>query len=468
MNMIHSKPWIGAKKTWSFLCLALYSALFSAISTVSGCMGQPSQRGIQSTTTTTTISTVSTGLRNPPLVNYPDLVDIVNGKADPIKPGDSRESIKAIKNAFETLWYNLPLGSIGISFDEELSVELEQFQKNERILTKSGQFDRETLLALDNQHPTILRSKYFRFHRFRNRHTIFVTIAVGYCPWLTEECRSVEHESGKRETNADHPGLGDEIKQVRKYLKSHGYEAQSKNRERICDFFSKAGHPIPRYPEYGSKAPCPRFEKQEIYLKQIGNVEVLLRIVLAFGLNAKRAFLESLREDDITVYTGHGRWGTGPDFDGKSLFAGNLFINPDSTVDVSDDEEAEDYIHRVKKYTEAAKRDAKKARIVNVSYPNDAIHDHVWFFDGCNTDQYLIPLRRKGISALYTDLLGWGKIIGISKKDENISLLLSYIEQMQTRSGVRWFLEELNSANGAPAANGLHVEGLGDNPEGSL
>ena len=50
--------------------------------------------------------------------------------------------------------------------------------------------------------------------------------------------------------------------------------------------------------------------------------------------SAKQAFLKAMPQSNVSVYTGHGQHGTGPDFDHKDKGDGNTWINPEKMEEV--------------------------------------------------------------------------------------------------------------------------------------
>lgn len=118
-------------------------------------------------------------------------------------------------------------------------------------------------------------------------------------------------------------------------------------------------------------------------------VQALVRLVDRDSPNAKDQFAKGMKHDDLILYDGHGRRGSGPDFDADKSAAGNYVIG--------------------KPYEEGhyalGANDAKKKGALGSQY-------QMMVFSGCTTNHYVDDLRQvkgsKSLDILATkSLLNW-------------------------------------------------------------
>ncbi len=123
-------------------------------------------------------------------------------------------------------------------------------------------------------------------------------------------------------------------------------------------------------------------------------VEVEFNIVSAAGTSPKKSFSEYLSQKEIVIYSGHARYGTGPDFDDKKSVKENFVIGVNSAL------------HKAGKLTKGY--DAPMNEVLqNAGNDLDAMSKsgkfdpdkyQVWFFNACSTVQYLDEVRNGLVS----------------------------------------------------------------------
>lgn len=99
---------------------------------------------------------------------------------------------------------------------------------------------------------------------------------------------------------------------------------------------------------------------------------VVVRLVDRNTPDAKEQFSKGMKGDDLVIYSGHGRVGSGPDFDDKHSANGNYVIG--------DPMEAN--------YVTIGKNDIDKKGALSDGY-------QLMFFDACNTKWYVDDLRKR-------------------------------------------------------------------------
>jgi hypothetical protein len=180
-------------------------------------------------------------------------------------------------------------------------------------------------------------------------------------------------------------------------------------------------------------------------------INVLVRLVTYKDPEAKKAFMEAMQNSDVSLYTGHGRYGSGPDFDHKTKGEGNIWINPDQSVKDSG---------TAGMYHKLEEQGAQKNALQNVSFDKKY---KVWFFDGCNTTHYMRSIRQnKTIDPQKTDVFGWGTEVAVDTTNVDV---IMFIQSLMKQKSAKQIITDLNRANRVTdPKTGLHGEGLGDNP----
>ncbi len=101
------------------------------------------------------------------------------------------------------------------------------------------------------------------------------------------------------------------------------------------------------------------------------------------GAQARRSFEQAMRQDEVVLYNGHARYGTGPDFDDMSSGAGNFVVDPHG--------------NRTHHGPPAGLRSALSGRSSDLSGLSGRPDYQLLVFDACSTEEYLHNLRDPGV-----------------------------------------------------------------------
>jgi peptidoglycan hydrolase-like protein with peptidoglycan-binding domain len=102
------------------------------------------------------------------------------------------------------------------------------------------------------------------------------------------------------------------------------------------------------------------------------------------GARARASFEQAMRQDEVVMYNGHARYGTGPDFDVNTSGRGNYVID--------------EHGNRRHETPPAGLRSAIRGRGTDLSSTSQRPDYQVLIFNGCNTEEYLHNLRNPGVS----------------------------------------------------------------------
>jgi len=214
-------------------------------------------------------------------------------------------------------------------------------------------------------------------------------------------------------------------------------------------------------------------------------VKVQIRFITPDTKNAKKQFAKGLSADDISIYSGHARYGTGPDFDSKKTAAENFTIGVGSALHKSGklkrppgmdykwykghgkmqkvlDKRAND----LEKMEKAGKLDPKKYQ--------------VWFLNACSTLHYMDELRSPELAGSKDrknlDVIGTRKSIYLDAEIEAAKAFITSVMNSDTldqlmgnmQGAVDKWVDD-NTAEGKGPSDQTDMffrEGFGDNPKG--
>lgn len=377
----------------------------------------------------------------------PSLLGILQGQ-DKLQTKHNGQAVKAIQQALFDMAYPLPRHRVDGKLGSETEEAIRRFREDKR-LAPGTDLDQAALSALDKAAPPPGKSaqKSVDYEKLLADNKLTFTVAIGY----------------------------DEEK---------WHEGASKE---MLDFFAEQGFA-------GDVGPTGLglFSKNEVFIlndpKSGGfdykDVIVEVRFITPSTQNAKEEYAKGMSQDDISIYSGHARYGTGPDFDPGKSAAENFVIGVGSALHKAGkikDPPGEDphwYAGRrgMKQILDKRKNDLEK---MEAEGKLDKDKYQVWFFNACSTIQYLDELRDPGIAGSKTrknlDLIGTVAPIYLdaeikAAKAFILSILNSEsLDQMMANmqgSVDRW-IDENQPGGSIPKKlkeGAFYHEGFGDNP----
>ncbi len=366
-------------------------------------------------------ATAGSGLSNPFFEDNATLKQVAAG-ATVVKAGKGRH-ITLLQQALINIGYNLPVYGADGGWGGETVIALRQFQ-SDHTGAVTGVLDAATMAALDKQTPAngqpIDRSP--NYDELFKDGLLDATIAVGY----------------------DEQGTFDwEIEQIRDRIQGDLGLSQV-DEAAAAKAYKGAGMDMP------SHGGGEFFLKQGALEHKGKKVSVLVRLITYRDPEARAAYLESMQKSDATVYTGHGRYGSGPDFDDKHSSAGNVWINPDQAIH----EGGANGIYQ------ELRRDGAEHPLDNIDFDRKY---KVWFFDGCNTRLYDRAIRANAkLDHRSVDVFGAGTEIASSTTDDDV---ISFVGALMKQKSAGQIVGDLNRVNGiTDKSHGFQADGMGDNP----
>jgi peptidoglycan hydrolase-like protein with peptidoglycan-binding domain len=270
------------------------------------------------------------------------------------------DDVKKVQQALIDMGYHIPGGASGI-YDQDTQEAVKRFQLDTGN-SVDGKVGRNTLKAL-KQHAPASDAKLVRSAEYDKLFAdgrLDITIAVGY------------------DEKNNHL---DSVKQTIQGLKADGYKPIDYGALSNSDR-GKMGLTKDRYDPNAQY-----FHKTFKDTKTGKEIDSVVRLVEPSmgGNKARASFKKALEQDEVVLYSGHARYGTGPDFDHKTKGDGNFVIN-----------------ERGNQHHEAPPKklkDAIKGRNTDLDQIKAHPNYQLLIMNGCSTVEYMPNLR----SAIFKD-----------------------------------------------------------------
>jgi hypothetical protein len=118
-------------------------------------------------------------------------------------------------------------------------------------------------------------------------------------------------------------------------------------------------------------------------------IDVEVSIISAASTNPKQTYTEFLSQKEVVIYSGHARYGTGPDFDDKKSVKENFIIGVNSALHKAG-QLTKGYDEHMNKILEGYGNDLEAMSKAGKIDPDKY---QVWFFNACSSIQYLDEVR---------------------------------------------------------------------------
>ncbi len=324
---------------------------------------------------------------------------MAQGKAV-LRQGASGDSVKTLQQSLIDLGHNIPGGVTG-TYDTKTKAAVEAFQRDAH-LSQDGAVGKNTLAALKAAAPApgnkLERSA--EYDKLYADGTLNMTIAMGYD-------ESGGHISANRETL--------------KGLKKQGYkplDVSKLSAKQKAKLNLDGGRYDPNAEYFHMKFKDPKTKK---------DVDSVVRVITPFtgGAKARASYEKALQEDEVVLYTGHARYGTGPDFDDIHNGEGNFVINEKGNKKHSKPPE------KLKK--------AIKGRGTDLDQLSKRPPYQVIVMQACSTTEYLDSMRDgskfAGRNDTNTDIIATNNVTWVGASAEhNLGFLKGFTSRQSNRA----------------------------------
>jgi peptidoglycan hydrolase-like protein with peptidoglycan-binding domain len=306
----------------------------------------------------------------------------------PLRHGSSGPAVRQAQQQLEYAGAMLPRFGADGSFGAETAQAVARFQRQQR-LPPTGQLDIGTLQALASASAATPD-----YDALFADGVVRTTLAVGY------------DEAGSHVP---------ELQKIRQGLVDRGYRPPTAQ-ERV---------------QLG-------LGTQDYVLKSIqrpaGPAIIVVRLVTPEQPDAKARFADGVARDEVILYGGHGRYGSGPDFDDIGSTRGNFVVG--AVV--------------AQGHVALGANDLAPIRLPS--------HYQLMAFDGCTTSRYFDDFRAhpQGASTKKLDLLGSTRELYWHHTAQNLFATLDAVVEEKSFAQLRQKLDEVNEGPGSFTGDGWH------------
>ncbi len=327
--------------------------------------------------------------------------DLYSSDASTMVRGAKGPEVKAAQEKLIKAGYDLPKFGADGDYGGEMVTAVKAFQKD-NTLPPTGELDTVTMEKLDKAPPSTKNVQFPEYDKMFQDGVMQTTLGVGF----DEDGNDIDVRrdvvQGLKDRGFDKldvKNLSDDE------LKAKGFDPSTIDRE--ATYFNKSF-------EHDGKP-----------------VQSLVKLVDRDTPGAKDKFSEGMKKDDLILYTGHGRRGSGPDFDHANSAAGNYVIGVPT--------EAGHY--------KLGANDLAKVGATSNGY-------QLMFFDSCNSKYYLDDLRArpKNKDATNLDVVGSTRELPWSTSTQDVLGMLDGVMGGKSIQDIKSQLDSQNAEKGLGAA----------------
>jgi peptidoglycan hydrolase-like protein with peptidoglycan-binding domain len=333
----------------------------------------------------------------------PALRDVASGKTELAKNAKG-PAVQKMQEALQTAGYKLPRFGADGKFGDETVKALKKFQ-TDHCLKDTGRLDKQTMEQL-----SIASTKFPEYGKLFADGKLNTTIAVGY---------------DEKPKDGSDGWDKNEVKDVISGLTKRGYTQLDPDKAATDKSMAA------RFKAAGIDPADAKTDQLQVFTKTFKHngkdVTSVVKLITADTPQAKDKFAKAMGESEMVIYAGHGRYGSGPDFDdikspkgnfviGKPYEAGHVTLNKGQT-DLQKTAMTKDY--------------------------------QLMMFSGCTTNRYLDDLRAvPGKDSKNLDLLASNEVLYWPQMDSNAFQLLDGVEKGASINEIKAGLEDINKQPG--------------------
>ncbi|GIW72206.1 MAG: hypothetical protein KatS3mg102_1748 [Planctomycetota bacterium] len=312
------------------------------------------------------------GIQNPRFAGA-DLAAVAAGRTT-LGPGARGEGVRQLQQALLDLGFRLPRYGADGGYGAETVHAVRQFQL-EMGLPRTGRVDRATLEALDRVAPPPGKMLERRpdYEALFEDGRLDMTIAFGYD----------EHGTTPGTVRSTLRGLTEQG-----FRRIDPQALAAEERERL-------GLSGERY------LPGASYYHRRFTDPETGRpIDAVVRVITPDSdpdpANVAAMFRRALEQDEVVIYDGHARYGTGPDFDDIHSGRGNFVIDERGNPPDSHASRPPDYL-----------RNAIRGRDTDLAGTGGPGRYQLLYFNACSTENYLPNLRERfpGRNTANTDIV---------------------------------------------------------------
>jgi len=390
-------------------------------------------------------------LTNPRFIGNRVLARILSGQISGLssRHNGRRGAVSIIQQALVDLGFELPMHLVDGNYGAETEEALRQF-RNRYGPSAGNRLDGDTLATLDRVAPLpgARQEHTVDYDRLLSDNRLDITVAIG-----ATDTNVLREIGTNRYEDTGRPTEDLMAERFRTWLRGQGFE---------LELMGWSGN------EYWKRT------RTFIWTNSVGiqesrEIDIWINMVVP-GEGAASEFRQGLSQDEITIYTGHARYGSGPDFDAKASPLENFRIGIDTALQAAGRrtrvEEARhhgvaiDEEHDLLEMTQSGELDTDRYRVL--------------FFNACTSLAYLDEIREHIGGPANVDVIATRRPSMFSTLESGVGLeeTQHFLEGVFTSESVESVLGGLNEIqrqrHGTSASfprGGVYASsGMGDNP----
>lgn len=388
-------------------------------------------------------------LTNPRFVGDRTLERILSGDVDALSAShDGRNgAVGKVQRALVDLGFELPIHEADGSYGAETEEAIRQFRAVHAPPAGTS-LDATALLALDRAAPPPGTNVEHTvdYDRLLADGRLSITVAIGHTDY--DVVRRDSPDAAWEETTTPVEDLAAE--RFRAWLRAHTFELEllgldgeeQWHARRTLTWTGRDG------------------------AEQSREVDVWVRLVTP-GAGAARAFRQGLTRDEIAIYDGHARYGSGPDFDEKKSAVENFRIGIDRALQ---DAGRRTRVAEARRHGVAVDEENDLVEMVN-SGDFDKERYRVWFFNACTSLAYLDEIREEAGGPDRIDVVGTTAPSSFTRREEAVGLRRAerFLEGLFASESIEAITAGLDDEERTlvdePHKEGIYAtSGFGDNP----
>ena len=400
---------------------------------------------------------------NPPVEAVPTLTNsrfvgnrvlkqILSGRISQLssRHNGRRGAVSKVQQALVDLGFELPMYMVDGKFGDETEEALRQFRARHGP-SPGNQLDGDTLAVLDRVAPAAgeRHEHTVDYNRLLADNRLDITVAIGATDTNTlRETSTGNYKETKRPTE---DLMAEEF---RTWMQVHGFS---------LEIFGWAGN------EHW-KATLPIIWRDSDGIQHNREIDIWINLIIP-GAGAAHEFGQGLSQGEITIYTGHARYGSGPDFDAKASSVENFRIGIDTALQAAG---RRTRVDEARHHGVAIDEEHDLLEMVQ-SEEFDPNRYRVLFLNACTSLAYLDEIREHVGSPKNVDVIATRRPSRFTRVESEVGLQETqrFLEGIITAESMESIISGLNdvqrqrySRRSQFPRGGIYTSsGLGDNPQ---
>jgi peptidoglycan hydrolase-like protein with peptidoglycan-binding domain len=393
---------------------------------------------------------VTRTLTNPRFVGNRVLERILSGRIQVLSSSHNgrRGAVSIVQQALVDLGFELPMHLVDGNYGAETEEALSQFRSRYGP-SQGNQLDGATLAILDRVAPLpgVRQEHTVDYNRLLEDGRLDVTVAIG----ATDT--TVKHQTGtNRYEDTGRPTEELMAERFREWMQGQGFE---------FELFGWSGN------EYWKATRTFTWTNSE-GRQESRDIDIWINLVVP-GEGVASEFSQGLSQDEITIYTGHARYGSGPDFDAKASPTENFRIGIDTALQTAGRRTT---VEEARHHGVAIDEENDLLEMTR-SGDFDPNRYRVLFFNACTSLAYLDEIREHVGNPENTDVIATRRPSMFSTLDSAVGLQETqrFLEGIFASESIESVLTGLNEmqrqrhgSTPFPRGGVYSSSGFGDNP----